>query len=655
VTYTSLSRKINETDALIAKFEDEAIARVEGAMGAAFRALDKELRRKWIEGESKDLAGKDRAMLMLAEIKDYLSLLPGGVGEVEDLYKALIADAAAAGVDFGAAAIDSIAGGDTGFVTAKTVKPNIKAVAYQAQDAAKRLYRHDADFQLRASKIIEQGLVQGASVAKVASALRREMGVLAAKAETIARTETMSAMDSAARDTYRQNGVEYVQRIGTQDKLICPFCAARVGNVYEVDKAPSSLHPRDRCLPGFVIVSSPSCPSATTRHYKGQVIVLETAAGNKLTCTPNHPILTDQGWVAAHLIDDTFNVVSCLDGEALAAIISPDDYHAPSPIGKIFAAISGSSQMTATTVEIAAEDFHGDGAGSKVGVVYSNSLLSDGLDPNFFEPDLKQLLGGRFAHSFFLFGNSGFLKLIASPWRCRNATHLDRSLFSEFRRHVCANNSVGLRLSSKLNPLFFQSDSNGVPTFPHGFGDLKQRFSRSVFFGNIFPERLKSISFACHHSFLSNPCAFFVTPSKPVGFKVIAKSLGGNKPSCSIFDRKPGNISLQSKLKLISRQTFLDRVVNVSCHDFCGDVFNLETAAGFYIASNIIVHNCYNAPWRKQWAELGLVDEAWLNQHKADIMARLAEQGKKPDYGLAPFERLGGALSPPKAIWSIKQ
>jgi SPP1 gp7 family putative phage head morphogenesis protein len=247
VTYTSLSRKINETDALIAKFEDGAIARVEAAMNVAFRALDRELRRKWIEGESKDLAGKDRAILMLAEIKDYLSLLPGDVGEVEDLYKALITDAAAAGTDFGAAAIDSIAGDSPGFIAAKTVKPNVKAVAYQAQDAAKRLYRHDADFQLRASKVIEQGLVQGSGVARVASALRRELGVVAAKAETIARTETMSAMDSAARDTYRQNGIEYVQRIGTQDKLICPFCAARAGNVYEIDKAPSSLHPRDRC------------------------------------------------------------------------------------------------------------------------------------------------------------------------------------------------------------------------------------------------------------------------------------------------------------------------------------------------------------------------------------------------------------------------
>jgi hypothetical protein len=73
------------------------------------------------------------------------------------------------------------------------------------------------------------------------------MGVMAAKAETIARTETMSAMDSAARDTYRQNGIEYVQRIGTQDRLICPFCAARAGNVYEVDRAPGPIHPRDRC------------------------------------------------------------------------------------------------------------------------------------------------------------------------------------------------------------------------------------------------------------------------------------------------------------------------------------------------------------------------------------------------------------------------
>lgn len=247
MTYSDLSSQIKKTDSLIASFEDEVVSRVESAMDRSFKALEKEFRRRWIEGESKDLAGKDRAILILGQISNYLSLMPSDESEVELMYEKLVEDAAAAGHDFAAAAIDAISGGSDGFTVAKTTNINIKAVAYQAQDAAKRLYRHDGDFVLRASKIIEQGLVQGSGVAKVASQLRQQMGVTAAKAETIARTESMAAMDSATRDTYQKNGINYVQRIGTQDKDICSFCAARIGNVYEVSKAPATLHPRDRC------------------------------------------------------------------------------------------------------------------------------------------------------------------------------------------------------------------------------------------------------------------------------------------------------------------------------------------------------------------------------------------------------------------------
>jgi hypothetical protein len=243
VSYPKLFQKINETDALLAQFEAEVIDRVEGAVNQSFRSLEQELRRKWGEGEGKDLAGRDRAILLLSELSDYLSLLPGGTPQIQDIYKELISNAATAGTNFGSAAINSIAPG----LAIKTVRPNLKAVAYQAQDAAKRLYRHDTDFQLRASQVIEQGLVQGSGVGRVALALRRELGTTLAKAETIARTETIAAMDSAARDTYRRNGIKFVQRIGTQDRLICAFCAARVGNVYELDQAPVALHPRDRC------------------------------------------------------------------------------------------------------------------------------------------------------------------------------------------------------------------------------------------------------------------------------------------------------------------------------------------------------------------------------------------------------------------------
>jgi SPP1 gp7 family putative phage head morphogenesis protein len=238
----TIARRIKSTDELISQFEGKTISAVESAMNAAFRRLEREFRRKWVEVEGLDISGQNRAILLIEQIKSYLEILPSDSGAIEKLYEDLVKDSQIAGIDFGASAIESI----TGF-TAATVKPNLKAIAYQSQDASKRLYRHSTDFQLAASRVIQQGLVGGSGVAKVAEQLRRELGVTKSKAESIARTESMSATDSATRDTYRKNGIEYVQRIGTQDKRICPICAARAGNVYPADKAPAILHPRDRC------------------------------------------------------------------------------------------------------------------------------------------------------------------------------------------------------------------------------------------------------------------------------------------------------------------------------------------------------------------------------------------------------------------------
>lgn len=236
-----IAQLIKNTDALVSNFESKNIKAVESAMDAAFRQLEKEFRRKWISLESQDLAGRDRAILLINDIQQYMQLLPSN-STVEKLYEDLVKDCNIAGIAMSGDAIATIQG-----FSAATVKPNMKAIAYQSRDSANRLRRHSEDFRLRASQVIEQGLVGGSGVGKVAEQLRRELGLTKAKAETIARTESMSAIDSASRDTYKANGIEYVQRIGTQDKRICPTCAARVGNVYPVDKAQAVIHPRDRC------------------------------------------------------------------------------------------------------------------------------------------------------------------------------------------------------------------------------------------------------------------------------------------------------------------------------------------------------------------------------------------------------------------------
>ena len=112
----------------------------------------------------------------------------------------------------------------------------------------------------------------------------------------------------------------------------CPVCAPLEGRVYsksgtnpdypplslafgKIDPAGAeslentylNIHPN--CLvPGGSILCE-SLVSASRRYYTGNVITLITASGNKITITPNHPILTAEGFVAAGTLKEGDEII----------------------------------------------------------------------------------------------------------------------------------------------------------------------------------------------------------------------------------------------------------------------------------------------------------------------------------------------------------
>jgi len=124
----------------------------------------------------------------------------------------------------------------------------IESAALQARDGVQRLYRYNDEFRSRASAVVEQGLIQGWGANKVARALRDTVAIGKSKAETIARTELSSAFNDAAKQRYEEVGIDLVQLIVTPSEALCPYCAARDGNVYRVGELMVPLHPRCRCV-----------------------------------------------------------------------------------------------------------------------------------------------------------------------------------------------------------------------------------------------------------------------------------------------------------------------------------------------------------------------------------------------------------------------
>lgn len=137
------------------------------------------------------------------------------------------------------------------------------------------------------------------------------------------------------------------------------------------------------CFPSGTLVSGPAPRGSFTRWYEGPFVKLKFASGQFLTATPNHPVLTDRGWVALGELAEGHHVVRCLDGEGITLRV-PDDYQRPSPIEDVARAVDVVGGSVA--VPTAPEDFHGDGMGSEVHVVRTDGLLRDRLDAPFGQP-----------------------------------------------------------------------------------------------------------------------------------------------------------------------------------------------------------------------------------------------------------------------------
>ena len=151
----------------------------------------------------------------------------------------------------------------------------------------------------------------------------------------------------------------------------------------EYDGPPA--HPR--CLPGNARVTSIGRIAATSeRHYDGDLIVIRTASGKQLSVTPNHPILTPRGWVGAGALQIGNHVIGSRGVEWSATGFNLDNQNVPTRIEEIAEAFRDALQVLATPVPVSAEDFHGDGKGSKVAVIRTNGLLRDGDNTTLGEP-----------------------------------------------------------------------------------------------------------------------------------------------------------------------------------------------------------------------------------------------------------------------------
>jgi hypothetical protein len=195
-------------------------------------------------------------------------------------------------------------------------------------------------------------------------------------ADTLTRTIVNHTSSRARHAALEENaglleGYEWVAVLDLRTTLIC---GGRDGMTYRVGRGPLPPAHWNCVLPGTLITSAAGVSAVFKRVYEGEVVTIETVSGNQLTVTPNHPILTDAGWVRAHALNVGDKCVKQRRASGVGAVDS--DYNRRfSRAEDVFKTFLGSSGVVPSKVVVSAPDFHGDARDNEVAEVGTDCNL----------------------------------------------------------------------------------------------------------------------------------------------------------------------------------------------------------------------------------------------------------------------------------------
>jgi hypothetical protein len=346
---------------------------------------------------------------------------------------------------------------------------------------------------------VTSAIKEGWSSRKLAEEIAKSPAFNAARAETIARTELAIANSEGFKQGLEASGVG----IQTKEWLIgednpCDECQGNADQgpiaydaTFQSGHAWTPAHPN--CLPGDARVLAAGISAASKRRYDGNVFIVRTASGKELTCTPNHPILSDGGWVPARLLNVGSNVVAHRGREWESAGGDLEHQDVPPRIEDVAEAFGRSQQVTARPVPLAAEDFHGDGAGSEVAIVWADRALRDRGDASLQQHGGKFPLDWADVQALGLDGGGAGKPLLdsmrAGAGNLMGGLDLARALLGGEFREV---QRVRLADASDVNAALPQALGDGHAVRADDAGELIDRLSGQVFADEVIDIEVRS-------------------------------------------------------------------------------------------------------------------------------------------------------------------
>jgi SPP1 gp7 family putative phage head morphogenesis protein len=417
----------------------------------------------------------------------------------------------------------------------------------------------------KVESLLIEGVANGRGPRDIARAMKKALGGNLARALKISRTETARAYNEATHRQFEANAdvLEGWEWLAALNGRTCAACIALHGTFHETSERMAS---HVNCvIPGEKVVAA-KLQGATERWYSGEVVEIHTINGHSLTVTPNHPILTPEGWTPAGLLNEGGDLFSSSHAERVLSAIYPDDNHTPMPIEQIVHSFRKSGGVFGTRMPSAPEDFHGDGPGSQVHVVYANGQLGNRFDAKLLKHFSQfNFVDGLMSNSFL----PSHCPLHLFVGAVLSAAHGGMSspdvgeVF--FRRPGQHHQAVGFSVRPAFSPVGIENSGYYVSRDTQGIRNAVLGFTGTVSRNDLlFRQAQRVIVSQGQASFSQQSFDDFV---------------GDAESAHQICARFAGLVKLDKIRKIIKRP-------------FNGHVYNLQTELGWYTANGIITHNC---------------------------------------------------------------
>lgn len=326
-------------------------------------------------------------------------------------------------------------------------------------------------------------------------------------------------------------------------------------------------HPGEdyNCFPGLTrVLLDNSVKRVFKRRYSGELSNIVVSNGVVISPTRNHPVLTQRGWVPAHLVQ-VGDYVFTRKGQA-SDIVEIDSEYGVSSFENVFNALSLCSKVRSDS--LSESDFHNDVTDKKVDTIdIDHVLMLDGITKIFKEVLDLYLEGSNSIHS--RLGSLDKL-LPTNLFSSHCLVSILGEFFSFFER--CADMPVMLsfRRVSGFNAGLFEPSTYNISrdVILSSNGEYAHPFFKIV--DSIMINR---------HDIMGN--SSFPAGLNADSFEKAVKDTGGDIEQLRDFVHT----------KFIDSVELLD-VVDVFGSEFDGHVYNLENVNNWYFSNNIISHNC---------------------------------------------------------------